>query len=77
MRTAAWHKRRDEVAQSFLDKFVRQNVAEIDEIPCEISIDVIGLPAPERAIYLELEHHIMSLDMNACVTLRPILRCRR
>ncbi|KAI5807569.1 hypothetical protein DFH27DRAFT_651071 [Peziza echinospora] len=60
----AWHERRHEVAQSFLDQFVRQNIAEIDEIPFEEHIVPIHLPAAERAIYLELEHHLQALDMN-------------
>ena len=31
--TPAWHAARHAAAQAFLDRFVRQNVAEIDEIP--------------------------------------------
>ncbi|KAG0146890.1 hypothetical protein CROQUDRAFT_656689 [Cronartium quercuum f. sp. fusiforme G11] len=64
IRSAAWHHRRDEVAQTFLDRFVRQNVAEIDEIPYEEGIEPITLPSAERAIYLELDHHLQSFDMN-------------
>ena len=64
IRSAAWHNRRDEVAQSFLDRFVRQNVAEIDEIPYEETLEPITLPSAERAIYLELDHHLQSFDMN-------------
>ena len=41
-----------------------QNVAEIDEIPCSETIKKIVLPAAERAIYLELEHHLRALDMT-------------
>ena len=43
---------------------VLQNIAEIDEIPCEDIIKPITLPAAERAIYLELEHHLRALDMT-------------
>ena len=32
-RSAAWEARRHTTAQAFLDGFVRQNIAEIDEIP--------------------------------------------
>jgi hypothetical protein len=64
IRSAAWHNRRDEVAQSFLDRFVRQNVAEIDEIAYEETLEPIVLPSAERAIYLELDHHLQSFDMN-------------
>ncbi len=41
-----------------------QNIAEIDEIPCTFEIEKISLPAAERAIYLELEHHLRALDMT-------------
>ncbi|KAI5815799.1 hypothetical protein BZA77DRAFT_315136 [Pyronema omphalodes] len=59
-----WHTRRQEIAQSFLHHFVRQNYAEIDEIPWEEHIVSIQLPAAERAIYLELNHYLMALDYN-------------
>jgi len=39
-------------------------VAEIDEIKSEETRERIKLPAAERAIYLELKHHLQSLDMN-------------
>jgi hypothetical protein len=46
IRSAAWHNRRDEVAQSFLDRFVRQNVAEINELTCEETLEpIILLPS--------------------------------
>ncbi|KAF8446480.1 hypothetical protein BGX38DRAFT_1271075 [Terfezia claveryi] len=64
VRSPAWHERRHAVAQIFLNQFVRQNIAEIDEIPFEEHIVPIHLPAAERAIYLELEHHLQALDMN-------------
>ena len=41
-----------------------KNIAEIDEIPSEQIIKRILLPAAERAIYLELEHHLLALDMT-------------
>ncbi|ODQ51905.1 hypothetical protein SAICODRAFT_94475 [Saitoella complicata NRRL Y-17804] len=63
-RSASWHARRHEVAQAFLDQFMRQNVAEIDEIPTEYHLNRVTLPAAERAIYLELEHYLQALDMN-------------
>ncbi|CAE6454320.1 unnamed protein product [Rhizoctonia solani] len=64
VRSLEWHIRRHQVAQSFLDQFVRQNVAEIDEIPSQEHIEYITLPAAERAIYLELKHHLLAIDMN-------------
>ncbi|PFH51813.1 hypothetical protein AMATHDRAFT_141817 [Amanita thiersii Skay4041] len=59
-----WHAHRREVGQVFLDRFVRQNLAEIDEIPWSEELEYITLPAAERAIYLELEHHLRALDMT-------------
>ncbi|KAF8216612.1 hypothetical protein K438DRAFT_1658017 [Mycena galopus ATCC 62051] len=59
-----WHAHRHELGQVFLDRFVRQNVPEIDEIPFTKTIVPITLPAAERAIYLELEHHLRALDMT-------------
>ncbi|KAJ3514723.1 hypothetical protein NLJ89_g2214 [Agrocybe chaxingu] len=59
-----WHAHRHQLGQAFLDQFVRQNIAEIDEIPWVEKIQSIILPAAERAIYLELEHHLRSLDMT-------------
>ncbi|KAF4610679.1 hypothetical protein D9613_006998 [Agrocybe pediades] len=62
--TLQWHAHRHALGQTFLDQFVRQNIAEIDEIPWTAKIEKIILPAAERAIYLELEHHLRSLDMT-------------
>jgi len=60
----AWRTRRRGVAQAFLDRFVRQNVAEIDEIPFAESAVHVALPPAERAVYLELEHHLRALEMR-------------
>ncbi|KAF5361779.1 hypothetical protein D9756_002318 [Leucocoprinus leucothites] len=62
--TLEWHAHRHGVGQAFLDQFVRQNIAEIDEIPWTEKIQRITLPAAERAIYLELDHHLRALDMT-------------
>ncbi|KAJ7446763.1 hypothetical protein FB451DRAFT_1291430 [Mycena latifolia] len=59
-----WHAHRHQLGQVFLDRFVRQNIPEIDEIPFTKHIVDITLPAAERAIYLELEHHLRALDMT-------------
>jgi hypothetical protein len=50
IRSLQWHERRHELAQSFLDRFVRQNVAEIDEIPYEEHDICLHLPPAERAV---------------------------
>lgn len=64
-RSMQWHLRRHSLAQTFLDRFVRQNIAEIDEIPFEEHECLVELPPAERAIYLELETHLDSLEMNS------------
>jgi len=63
-KSQSWHMRRRNVAQRFLDRFVRQNIAEIDEIPFRALIQHVAMPAPERAVYLELEHHLHALEMQ-------------
>lgn len=50
VRSLQWHERRHKVAQAFLDRFVRQNVAEIDEIPFEEREMSLQLPPAERAV---------------------------
>ena len=65
VRSMQWHERRHEHAQAFLDKFLRQNVAEIDEIPSESHVYKVEMPAAEKALYLELETYLQSLEMNA------------
>ncbi|KAJ9242829.1 hypothetical protein DTO271D3_569 [Paecilomyces variotii] len=60
----AWHDRRHEVAQRFLDCFMRQNIAEIDEIPWTEHFCVVKLSAAETVIYLELYMQLMSQDLQ-------------
>lgn len=64
VRSVQWHERRHALAQEFLDRFVRQNVAEVDEIPSKEHIHKIALSSAERAIYMELETYLRSLDFN-------------
>ncbi|CAO1621917.1 unnamed protein product [Sympodiomycopsis kandeliae] len=65
----AWHHRRQKIAQRFLDRFVRQNVAEIDEIASLEIFKPVRMPAAERACYLELQHTIEALDLRHARTL--------
>mmetsp|Transcript_5343 Transcript_5343/g.5881 ORF Transcript_5343/g.5881 Transcript_5343/m.5881 type:complete len:626 (-) Transcript_5343:87-1964(-) len=60
-----WHERRRVIAQSFLNRFVRQNIAEIDEIPSSENIVIVKPTTLERAIYLELETYLKNLNFNA------------
>eukprot|EP00939_MAST-03C_sp_MAST-3C-sp1_P004796 g4796.t1 len=64
MRSGHWHAWRQGVAQCWLDRFVRQNIAEIDEIKAEEHAIVVDAPPAERAIYLELEHHLKAMEMR-------------
>ena len=65
VRTAAWHERRHYLAQQFMDRYVRQNIAEIDEIVAEEHVEKILLTPAERAVYLELDHHLQAMEMKA------------
>ncbi|CAO1624507.1 unnamed protein product [Parajaminaea phylloscopi] len=60
----AWHHRRQAIGQAFLDRFVRQNIAEIDEIASIDILKPVRMPAAERACYLELQHTIEALDLR-------------
>jgi len=70
VRTHAWHARRHVVAQQFMDRYVRQNIAEIDEIKAEEHLQQVTLTPAERAIYLELEHHLQAIDMKSKKTIK-------
>lgn len=69
-RSGSWHERRHRLAQRFLDRFVRQNKAEIDEIPWESHSLRVHLPSAELAIYFELKTHLDSLDISKAVVRR-------
>jgi len=60
-----WHHRRWKVAQTFMDRFMRQNIAEIDEIKYKDTVLDVQLRPAERAIALELDHYLQSMDMKA------------
>lgn len=70
----AWHHRRQAVGQAFLDRFVRQNLAEIDDIPFIDVLRPVQMAAAERACYLELQHMIEALELR---TARGIFRGTR
>ncbi|KAL4878957.1 hypothetical protein BJY04DRAFT_229492 [Aspergillus karnatakaensis] len=61
-RSEAWHRRRHELAQIFLDRFARRNVAEIDEIPSTEHIVLVRQSPAEKAIYLELYKQLMTYN---------------
>ncbi|KFY20881.1 hypothetical protein V491_03351 [Pseudogymnoascus sp. VKM F-3775] len=60
----AWHENRHKLAQRFLDKFVRQNIADIEAINGSVHIMPAILPAAERAIYLELQQLLAASDFK-------------
>ncbi|CBF70236.1 hypothetical protein AN6076.2 [Aspergillus nidulans FGSC A4] len=61
-RSEAWHRRRHELAQIFLDRFARRNVAEIDEIPATEHIVLVRQSPAEKVIYLELYKQLMTYN---------------
>ncbi|KMP00941.1 hypothetical protein CIRG_01081 [Coccidioides immitis RMSCC 2394] len=63
-RSAAWHKRRHDMAQSFLDRFMRKNEPEIGEIPFTEHICEVVLSPAERALYIELFVQVMSQNLR-------------
>ncbi|KAL2872557.1 putative SNF2 family helicase [Aspergillus lucknowensis] len=61
-RSEAWHRRRHEIAQIFLDQFARRNVAEIDEIPSTEHIVLVHQSPAEKVVYLELYKQLMTYN---------------
>ncbi|GLA20261.1 hypothetical protein AnigIFM62618_008833 [Aspergillus niger] len=57
-----WHEHRHKLAQRFLDRFARKNVAEIDEIPSSEHIIVVQPSPAERVVYLELYRQLMTYN---------------
>ncbi|OAX82532.1 hypothetical protein ACJ72_03117 [Emergomyces africanus] len=62
--SAAWHRRRHDVAQGFLDHFMRKNTPDGDDIPWTEHICPIVLAPQERAAYLELLMQLMSQNLK-------------
>ncbi|KAF2447106.1 hypothetical protein P171DRAFT_409502 [Karstenula rhodostoma CBS 690.94] len=58
-----WHQARYQLAQEFLDKFVRQNEPSLEHIHCSESIRIIELDVAHHAVYLELSQHLISQRM--------------
>ncbi|KAL4975868.1 hypothetical protein BDW66DRAFT_166919 [Aspergillus desertorum] len=63
-RSEAWHRRRHEIAQTFLNRFARRNVAEIDEIPFTEHIVLVRQSPAEKVIYLELYKQLMTYNLQ-------------
>ncbi|CAA9957087.1 DNA repair protein rad8 [Pyrenophora teres f. maculata] len=59
-----WHEARHERAQVFLDKFVRQNEAELQKIVCTEMLVPVELDAAHIAVYLELSQHLIQQRMQ-------------
>ncbi|KAL1606717.1 hypothetical protein SLS60_004124 [Paraconiothyrium brasiliense] len=58
-----WHQARHQLAQEFLDKFVRQNDPSLEHIQCSESLQVIELDVAHHAVYLELSQHLIAQRM--------------
>ncbi len=63
-RSYCWHKRRHDLAQSFLNRFVRQNTAQVNDIKCFPSIEPLVLTVDHAVIHEELYEHMRSNEMN-------------
>lgn len=62
-RSPAWHERRHNHAQAFLDTFARQNFAEIGDVKCYEVLRPVNLALDHRAIYEELSSHLRGRAM--------------
>ncbi|KAI5302822.1 hypothetical protein KEM56_000322, partial [Ascosphaera pollenicola] len=62
--SAAWHKRRHEMAQNFLDRFMRKNIPLFDEIPWTEHICEVTMSPAERGSYLETYMQLMSANLQ-------------
>ncbi|CAK4032193.1 DNA repair rad8 [Lecanosticta acicola] len=58
------NKRLHEIDQSFLDHFVRQNVMDCGNLPCQEHLLPVSLDLAHQALYHELSQHLNSLDMR-------------
>ncbi|KAK8236798.1 hypothetical protein HDK77DRAFT_484154 [Phyllosticta capitalensis] len=61
-RSANWHERRHQLAQRFLDRFARQNVAELQHIKCSVSLHPVLLRPHHMALYQELLAQLEAKD---------------
>lgn len=57
-------KRTYELAQRFLDAFVRQNILEFDDFPYHDHLVPASLTQAHRLVYTELSQHLNSADMR-------------
>jgi len=62
--TSAITQRTYQLAQEFLNSFVRRNVLEFDEFPYQDAIAPVSLNLSHRVIYTELSQHLNSQDMR-------------
>jgi hypothetical protein len=58
--SGAWHLNRHSIAQRFLGRFARRNVAEISEIPFTEHVVLVDQSPAETALYLELHMRLMA-----------------
>ena len=62
--SSALTERTYELAQQFLDNFVRRNVLEFDDFPYEDHLVPVTLSLSHRMVYTELSQHLNSQDMR-------------
>ncbi|EPS29387.1 hypothetical protein PDE_04336 [Penicillium oxalicum 114-2] len=59
-RSMAWYENRRRLAQEFLDRFARQNIADVSAIPIESHVKLSGLSSQESEIYHALYDHFVA-----------------
>ncbi|KAF1350289.1 hypothetical protein EJ07DRAFT_169239 [Lizonia empirigonia] len=64
VQSSQWHSARHARAQEFLDRFVRQNEASLEHIPCHEELRAIDLDVAHHAVYLEPSQHLISQRMQ-------------
>lgn len=72
-RSPTWYEQRQELGQTFLDCFVRKNVAEIGEIPFQDHLLPVHLGSLERPIYADIHEHVLGANMQLVRNRQSIL----
>lgn len=70
--SATMHRERRRRCQGFLADFVRQNVAELDEIPCSEEVYPMALGPVHAAVYTELEGLLQELETHKHRSKKPV-----
>ncbi|PBP21728.1 Helicase-like transcription factor HLTF/DNA helicase RAD5, DEAD-box superfamily (ISS) [Diplocarpon rosae] len=64
----AWQRARWELAQKFLDVFMRQDSVDVSAIKCHKHVLAVNQSASELAMYMELNDHVLAHDFKIMST---------